>query len=370
MATIVTICGTSLLTNTARVKGFDLASIARNANVASIDKVPAEDRDKIVELLSDLDTSLEFSSYFKLSAEINSLGAYYRSINRSPKGDRHILISTDTWLGSLAAQKIATVLKQVAKEDDILIKTVPGLRTNDSKEFREGCSSLLITLFNLHLKASNKQESLVLNLTGGFKSVLMTLQSFAMLYSIPSFNLFEFNPELLWLPQLPFKFDHHEFVVSHLKEFRLLTTGLFQGEIPPALDFAIYSTNDNQHMLSEWGELLWATERSSIYRSQLFEPPVDLMKFAPGFQKQAETFARASDKLEELNNKIDIIAKLIASNNTSEGLHLDGTKIKKLKGRTTDVGTHEIYASNDNATRIYCHRDGLHWILDRLGKHL
>ncbi len=372
MVTIVTICGTSFLTNTARENGFNLALVTRNANVKTENEVPIEERKQICELLRSLDTSLKFTSYSRLSAEINSLVAYYKSTNGTFKSDRHILIATDTWLGKITAQKLEDILK-IAGVDKVSVETILGLRTNDSKEFREGCSQLLTTLYNLNNEASSKQGSLVLNLTGGFKAVLMTLQSFAMMYSIPSFNLFESNSELLWLPQLPFKFDTREFVSNHLKEFRLLNINLFKEQIPSTLEFAILSTNDDQHMLSEWGELLWAVEQPNLYRTKLYEPPVDFIKFAPGFQEQAEEFARTSNKLEELNKKIDTIVKLIASHSSGESFNLEGTTIKQIKGKATkapDISTHEIYASNDDATRIYCHKDGPHWVLDRLDKHL
>lgn len=367
MDTVITTCGISILTNYAKAQKLVLP-LTENANKRDKQEVDKQASIEIEEMLALMGKSIsELATDNQASAEINSLHLYYQEKNDSPKSDRHVLISTDTWLGSEATELVKQALLHRGYEN-IVVKKVSKLSTANFRDFRDAAAELLSMLIKYQEEANHRRSEVVINLTGGFKSLLITIQSFAAAYKVKCFNLFEGNSSILWLPLLPTRFDPAEFVRANLNEFRLLNSEIC-NTIPEDLAFAALKVADNVYMLSDWGEALWQTYHHDIYEEKLLDPPISGIVYGPKFKEQAEKFARKSSKLAELNSKIDTISFLYHNDNSGNPIVLKGTTMKPIRG-CHGVSTHEIYASNDDATRIYMHIEGGKWVLDTLGKHL
>jgi putative CRISPR-associated protein (TIGR02619 family) len=141
--------------------------------------------------------------YFTVaSAEINVL-------NKLGCGwdDRVLLLASDTPVGKACAELVReTVKHEFGAEGEV--QPVPGLQMTDATLFRrDGVRNLFQKLRRAQAKAQELGLDFVLNMNGGFKSVLPFAALYGMTQQAPSYYSYEWTSTLIKLPALPLTFD-------------------------------------------------------------------------------------------------------------------------------------------------------------------
>jgi len=136
----------------------------------------------------------------RTSAEIKSLAKMGLS-----EGDRVHLLVSDTLDGHLCAEMNQKYLKKYWN-CDVFLEMVPGLQALDSEEFRKkGLKNLLDKV--IRLIEENKYQTVRLNVTGGYKSVIPYVTLLGMLYDCPINYIYEKSYEIITLEKIPVSYD-------------------------------------------------------------------------------------------------------------------------------------------------------------------
>jgi putative CRISPR-associated protein (TIGR02619 family) len=358
-AYIISLCGTSCLTN---VAGDLRRMVTKHANAPDASHMPEQDRAELEKLIDKVRDNLNTASLEqarKLSAEINSLTAFYEGDFCKGRMDQHVLIHTDTWLGKAAAECICNALKALGI---INVQTISfgGLRTDSMVNFRAALGEMARWC---HYNIPSKGVHVVFNLTGGFKSVQGFMQTLGLFYADERVYLFEGSNELLRIPRLPVRMDATEDVKNHLRTIRRLSLDLStDGDVP---DLYVHKI-DGEHFLSEWGELVWQQEKDAIYRERLWPEASERYRYADKFVKRVESLP--GDRKLQVNLRMDELARYLELSDKPNPKSLN---FKALQGNPCPPCTHEFRAWSDgNASRIFGWFDDNVFIVDRLEKHL
>jgi putative CRISPR-associated protein (TIGR02619 family) len=357
---VVSTVGTSLLTNGAEPALLPLPR--RTANARPRDLTPAE-RGPIESLIAARRQRLRnapLAEARRLSAELNGLLAIPDVLDRASfaSDDRHVLVATDTLQGAAAAEIVQDWI--AARDGEVEILRVPDLRTDALATFRVALSSLAEELL-----ARAHGQRVLLNLTGGFKSVNAYLQSLAMLQGWETAFLFESARELLRIPRLPVVWDIARSLQPHLAKLRRLRAvgHLPAGELaslPEALVFEV----EGEACLSEWGGTLLDQACASLYRERLQPPAVAELVFSDRFEREAKKLG--PEELVRLNRQLDELARWVATNGRHNPPSLD---VKKLE-KPADGSSHEVDAWSGTGKRLFGRFEDGKFVLDRLGDHL
>ena len=185
--TYICTCGTSIITN-------------RNIDIQRIKNIPLKDAKKIeleIEIIKDqvMEQLDGISDFGEVSAEVKSL----MKMKVKPD-DKVILISTDTINGTLSAELVKDFLvsKNIVLDHNVKIKVIEGLQAYDGKRFSKyGIKNLISFLIDF------EYENVVLNITGGYKSVVPYLALIGMLFNKPIRYIYEDSNDLLTLSHIP-----------------------------------------------------------------------------------------------------------------------------------------------------------------------
>lgn len=356
---VISLCGTSCLTfhaeNARRL-------LTKYANAASINETDNRDGAEISKVIARARQSLlsgDIQQARRISAEINSLAAFYDDRLQSGKSDQHILLHTDTWLGKEAAEIVREFLGQQGFQN-VSLQTFGGLRTDSLTNFRAALGEMVKWI---HESFSGMDDKLVFNLTGGFKSVQGFLQTVGLLYNAERIYLFESSNELLHIPRLPARLAVEDQVKQHLHAIRRLASGLpAAGNIPELFVLEL----EGDRILSEWGELIWGQLKNIIYRERLWPTPSNRIRFTTRFEEQARSLP--GDKKLQVNLRMDELACNLELPDRPNPKSLN---FKALQGNPYPPCTHELRAWSDgNASRIFGWFDEQTFVIERLEKHL
>lgn len=356
---IISPCGTSLLTNFVNQELRKKINKYANYKEQEIDLEDKTIIEQEINKLSAICLQWDLEEAQRRSAELNSLIKFYHG-KLSEHNDHHILIKTDTYLGSQTAIIIQKFLKRYNFSVEIL--EIKDLQTKDMTSFHLALSEI-VKDFDERLPFYQKQNyEIVFNLTGGFKSIQGFLQVLAMFYADKSIYIFESNEELLEIPKIPIKLDRIDIFESNLNAFRNLEIGnkIDGNNIPDIFLFRI----GDEVTLSSWGELAWKNAKDTIYEKKLFDPPTNNIKYSKNFVKKAEKLQ--PNRIKELNKKIDDLAKYLL-----KGVNPASLNFKKIEGSPKENSTHEFYINSDEAKRGFCHfDDNGNLVIDEYGDHL
>lgn len=358
MSFVVSLCGTSCLTNLA---GEHRKLVVQYANASDPERIPPEDRDRVRGVISEARQTLQsapLEQARKLSAEINSLAAYYRGDFSQAKGDQHFLIHTDTWLGQEAAKCIAGFL--LRHVSCVECRQFGGLRTDSMINFRAALGEMARWCEE---NVPRDKMHVVFNLTGGFKSVQGFMQTLGLFYADERIYLFESSNELLRIPRLPVRMDAAEEVKKYLRPIRRLARGLSpEAEVPELYTLEI----DGEATLSEWGEIIWQQEKPRLYQERLWPEVSHCYRYGDQFKKQVETLP--ADRKAQINERMDELATHLERKDRPNPKSLN---FKALEGDPHPPCTHELRAWSDrDAKRIFGWFDRDTFIVERLEKHL
>lgn len=225
-------------------------------------------KDRVLEFLQRLTIPAQLD---KTSAEVKSL--IKMGVNHN---DRVVLIASDTIDGKLCAELVQIFLIERKICLEVEIKVIKGLQAINATLFqREGLKNLLQYL------VSFENMDIVLNLTGGFKSVVPFLSLIGMLFNKPVRYIHEDSEEVITLSNVPILLNDNLLLRVEDKLRRIeKETSISKTEWQEGIDFkdrrfdSIIEEIDGQVTLSGIGFLFW--ERFKIdYPEELFRDETD-----------------------------------------------------------------------------------------------
>lgn len=368
---LVSTCGTSLLSNLARQRAAPQTTelLKRTANLKDNELSP-EDLSAIQAVAEDASTALARASICdlrRMAAELNGLLGFYRGDLAAAKGNHHIFLHTDTFQGSLAADRLAGALRSRGLATEVL--PVRDLNVADPEAFTLAMNELVDWSRQTLPGYRSTGYRIVFNLVGGFKAFQAFMQTLGMFYADEILYIFEASNALLRIPRLPVAFDDtaRGIVADNLPLFRQLSLGPLPLDRCRALPETLISAIDDEATLSPWGKLLWDQCCTELYRRRLLDPPIPRIRYSDPFRKKCDDLARNDpDKLLAVNQRIDDLADLLLHGRPRNRLDL-----KKLSGNPKPPATHELdLTAHGAAWRAFGHYEGDTFVLDSLGPHL
>ena len=364
----VSICGTSLLTNSTdrETRRF----LVDTAN-CSDEELSNEDRRKIESRMADQVAVLNGSNLHdvrQLSAEFNTiLGAYEERI---PVGgqDVHILLHTDTFQGRLVAEALCDWLQ--AKKLNAQIQRVENLTTKSVNAFSDGVSWLIQWCEATLPGYRESKFQIVFNLTGGFKSLQGFMQTLGMIYGDELIYVFETGGELLRIPRLPLQFEESvgQSVRQHLQIFRRLqlsSANVSWSDCQGIPETFLYRVADMVE-LSPWGKLVWERHRKEIYRESVLAFLSPKIVISSEVSKTIASFS--SEEKCTFNERMDDLAEYLESDRKACLKRLD---FKQLRGDPLPPSSHECDLWADRgAWRAFGHFERETFVIDRVGPGL
>lgn len=372
MRTIVSPCGTSLITNLGGRTGVTVDEqllvpeairdlVNRYANADPLDSTVAPIFESLIAEARARLAALPWAkteSTMRASAEIHA----WTKLERQ-KGDFHYVVHSDTWLG----RRIAELLVQWLTGHGVSANAVQinHLRTDNPSDFLLAMGELAEWLKETIEPVRNSGE-VIFQLSGGFKAMQGVLQSLAPFYADRVVYLFESSPVLLDLPRLPVRWDPEDSVRAALTPLRRMHLSLPADAktLHDHLSTLYWVSYEGTPTLTEAGKVMWSTLQSRLYAEAIWEPPSSQVRFGPKWPASVENLS--ADRRAKINERMDDFARWVET-----GKAVDRLDIKKLQDTKQLPSTHECDAWHDQAAlRIFCHRERPIWIWDRLGPHL
>jgi putative CRISPR-associated protein (TIGR02619 family) len=365
--TIVSTCGTSIVTNHAEDYVRRLLNTYTNKK---INEIPNDDLRQINLHVQERKTRILSASpndVKLLSAELNGIITYYNGILPVKSSNNHIFIQSDTYIGECCTVIISEWM--TSQQLNCSIKCIPGMNTYSLDDFNGAMIELADWCSSGEFVRNPPHNRVVFNLTGGFKSVNGYMQTLGMLYADEIIYIFE-GAGLLRIPRLPLDFEisAHKVIADNFINFRKMSIGI---NLPLSdcshIHESLLLILEDKCSLSVWGETFWKTYKEKAYREKflpmLASPRIIL---GPKFEQSIKKFADSEGKNYSINERMDDLAKYLNSNCQYSPKRLD---VKKMKTRK-DISTHELDAWSDyDAKRVFFHIDGDKYILDEIDKN-
>lgn len=271
----------------------------------------------------------------------------------------HVLIPTDTWLGVEVARLICDRMRRdgmSASVDD----PIDGMNASDAKAFNNAVGNFAGMI--AEKTRQYRGYTIIFNLTGGLKGFNNVIHSLATVYGAMVVYKHE-TGVLIKLPALPMTLEPKAIVEPSLRALRRL-----ELDLPPDQDLKdealLIEVVGDSAAASMWGKALFESTRDAFYSERILEVPSERVVYGPRFLESA--IAIAPNRIKDLNVKIDMLVKCVEMDSW-----LSGVDLKPLKGNALTKerpSTHEIDAWHDGAAcRIFLHKDGVKWVLDKLG---
>lgn len=328
---VISTVGTSLLTNQID-REFEEAwyiRLRKTANCSSEEiSKHHEDVEEIIQTLQTraeekLNTSID--DIREASAELNGIYGLYDNNIEAGKSDTHLLITTDTAQGLIAAELVETFLKNQGLTNTSTYFT-PGFSLNESTTFAEGIANVFNYLEEVILSSKKNQQKICFNLVGSFKAIQGYFNTIGMFYADEIIYVFEGSQEIIKIPKLPVQVDK-----SIIEPYKVQLAMMDVGDVPKSwseaqkvpLDWVLL---DGQEMtLSTWGKLLWS-QCQDYFLSQ--DKPLD---FPHIYYEQSFLEDYKNDRNKRAEYKIDL-QKILAR---SAGLilkNVDGISALRTDG--------------------------------------
>jgi putative CRISPR-associated protein (TIGR02619 family) len=215
MKKIITTVGTSLITNQYDNKDFsDLKKYSKQLEKSSYSEFDKK-KQRITKLRGKLDKLIN-SNNPNLSAEISSI---IKIIEQEPNEDYDVyLLATDTILSPICAEYVkkwfeknkVNNIETIFFDDRYIIKKLQVKNKNDFE--REGLTNLFTKIQEI---SGTYWDSLILNITGGYKAIIPFMSIVAQIYQLPAYYIFQESKddkfELLKIPNLPITINENIF---------------------------------------------------------------------------------------------------------------------------------------------------------------
>lgn len=366
---IVSACGTSLLTNQTDPVLRDILIKTANSQPSELTQEQKEIIDEhLIKRQKEIDNA-DLNTIKRLSAELNGIITYYKG---SPQGEQHIVLGTDTYLGTNTANMVAQWLQKQGLK--AIPKVVKNLSTKNVESFRIAISEIVRWCAEeLEKQYPRPHWTVVFNLTGGFKSVNGFLQALAIFYADESIYIFESGSQLIRIPRLPLQLDPEGVIGKHLQTFRRM--GILKNELKieecQGIPETLLEQIDDHVILSEWGTLIWQKCWNQYYSKELLPPLSEKLKYSKRFQEESKNLS--TDRLIIINQRLDDLSQYLDSKGSHNPRSLDFKALKgrPFKGKSSPEITHECDAwSDQDAKRLYGYFEETNYVIDLLGLHL
>ncbi len=357
LALIISTCGTSLLTNRSIAVPPSCINQYTNCKTKNDIDDPSH-RQELEKHLADREKTLLGASSEdsqKYSAELNGILAFGYELAGSPirPQDQHILLHTDTWLGTQTAKILEKKLH--ALNANASIHCVPDLNTASLEQFHQGLNNLVEWVAQTTPGYRDKKSPVIFNLVGGFKSVQGFMQTLGMFYADEILYIFETGGQLLRVPTLPVDLDAaaQESIRQHLPTLRhLATVHNVPANIPESFPETFLYRIEDLCDLSPWGNLMWNASKKKIYEENLHPSWSPRVQFTAKFEEDARKLP--AKQFLQLNNRIDDLTRYMHDSKAN----LNGLDVKQLKGNPMPPSTHEADAwANADCKRLFFHFD-------------
>jgi putative CRISPR-associated protein (TIGR02619 family) len=261
---VISTVGTSVLTNQIDGDIDDNGCYERLQQTANYTDNEIQHYPEIEQIISELKerAEQELSSnntdkIRKASAELNGIYGLYSEQIEQGIPDMHLLVTTDTAQGRVAAEVVESFLRSKGLTN-ISTHAQPGLSTASSDIFVEGMAKLIPSMQEIIKDCKNSRYTICFNLVGGFKALQGYFNTIGMFYADEIIYVFEGSNQLIKIPKLPVKVD-----VSEIEPYKVQLAMMDVGEISTSWEEAQEVPKEwvlviGQEMtLSAWGELLW-----------------------------------------------------------------------------------------------------------------
>jgi putative CRISPR-associated protein (TIGR02619 family) len=377
---VISTVGTSLLTNQIDIDidGNDwYEQLQQTANYTDneIQHYP-----KIEQNISELKERAEKELYSndtdkirKATAELNGIYGLYNEQIEQGIPDMHLLVTTDTAQGRLAAEVVESFLKSKGLTNTTT-HVPPGLSTASSDIFVEGMAKLIPSIQETIKGCKNSRYTICFNLVGGFKALQGYFNTIGMFYADEIIYVFEGSNQLIKIPKLPVKVD-----VSEIEPYKVQLAMMAAGEISTSWEEAQKVPKEwvlvveQEMILSAWGQLLWDQCKEELLSQKLLKfPKIDYKSsFSDDYQKiknnleaqvkLQETLAKASQLLQKSGGDTSILKK-------DPGLQYDKYSnmkpYKNMNGDLVDIAHFRV----TKGIRVSCTSSNGILLLHRYGK--
>lgn len=255
----------------------------------------------------------------KASAELNGIYGLYNEQIEQDILDTHLLVTTDTAQGRVAAEVVESFLKSKGLTN-ISTHAHSGLSTASSDIFVEGMAKLIPSMQKIIKDCKNSRYTICFNLVGGFKALQGYFNTIGMFYADEIIYVFEGSNQLIKIPKLPIKVD-----LSKIEPYKVQLAMMDVGQISTSWEEAKKVPQewifvDGQEMtLSAWGQLLWEQCKEELLSQKLLKFPKidykssfydDYKKIENNLEEQVklqETLAKASQLLQKSGGDTSIL---------------------------------------------------------------
>lgn len=339
--------------------------LVRHANEKDL---AAPDRDFAGELAARAAALLDGEGTLQIrraSAELNGLYAFYSDHPGAHVEDVHILVTSDTALGRLAA---STVQKHLQKLGHSTILEVPrDLSAAGTAAFEGGAKELIRWCADCLPGYRQSGYRVIFNLVGAFKALQGYLNTIGMFYADQILYLFEGSQEPLLIPRLPIAID-----LDAVKAFSLSLALMAEGTAVVPLSSvqgigrAFYDADGKDAVLSAWGLLIWQQIRHEILGGDLLDFP--RLKYSDSFRRDTQRFS-ATERVAMQSKLAEVSARLLESDGNvavlkgTGGIQYDNYTSKRAGGQP--IGHFRISRS----VRVSCVAEDGGLTLRHVGAH-
>jgi len=261
---VISTVGTSVLTNQIDRDIDDNGCYERLQQTANYTDNEIQHYPEIEQIISELKerakqelSSNDTEKIRKASAELNGIYGLYNEQIEQGIPDMHLLVTTDTAQGRVAAEVVESFLKS-KNLTKISTHAQSGLSTASSDIFVEGMAKLIPSIQETIKGYKNSRYTICFNLVGGFKALQGYFNTIGMFYADEIIYVFEGSNQLIKIPKLPIKVD-----VSELEPYKVQLAMMDVGEISTSWEEAQKVPKEwvlvvgQEMILSAWGQLLW-----------------------------------------------------------------------------------------------------------------
>lgn len=292
---VISTVGTSVLTNQIDRDMDDNEWYERLQQTANYTDNEIQNYPPIEQFISELKERAEEELYTndtdkirKASAELNGIYGLYSEQIEQGIPDMHLLVTTDTAQGRVAAEVVESFLKSKGLTN-ISTHTQPGLSTASSDIFVEAMAKLIPWMQETITACKNSKYTICFNLVGGFKALQGYFNTIGMFHADEIIYVFEGSNTLITIPRLPVIVD-----VKKVEPYKVQLAMMDVGEINTSWEEAKKVPQDwvlvdgHEMTLSTWGQLIWNKCKNDLLsqNSPLTFPKIDHQNsFLDDYQK-------------------------------------------------------------------------------------
>jgi putative CRISPR-associated protein (TIGR02619 family) len=354
---VISTVGTSLLTNQIRErrdpKGWE-EMLQKTANLT--EEQISQSQPEVVGIIQELkqraEEKLNNGNTLEIrdaSAELNGIYGLYGEDLEQGKFDEHLLITTDTTQGSIAAQLIKQFLdKQGLTKTKIYIPS--ELSTASTGSFTKGIAKLITELDRRIIDSQPKTISF--NLVGGFKALQGYMNTIGMFYADEIIYIFEGqNQELIKIPRLPIKVD-----ITEVDPYKIQLAILDVQIMPEAWELAKNVPPDwilkidKQLFLSAWGQIIWnKCKQEILINEKLLNFSKLKVDYADSFKDDYKRTKSPKERI-RLQEQIASVTGILAKNKDGISALRDDGGIKLRRYKKTDIDHFNV----SDSLRVTC----------------